>query len=136
MSIKGRYRDPHQRAKLAPAFVTWLLITGFLFQPILTYLATPMLVADRSGNVVLICTLYGIQAVNTGSVEGADDPANQYLCPALSLLHSSHNAQISYPPTIPEVNFHEVAKAVQCPEQEYCREYFHAFLTRGPPRFS
>lgn len=133
--IDFSHKVRRQRTGTVPALIAWLLITGFLFQPILTYLTTPILVADRTGNTIVICTLKGLQTVNLDSPQ-AEALANEDLCPALSLLSYAHSAQISLPPTIPTTTAHTIARIVQRPELNHNREYFHAFLTRGPPHFS
>lgn len=35
--------------------LTWLLVAGFLLQPVLTYLVTPLIVHDTAGRTVVIC---------------------------------------------------------------------------------
>ena len=112
----------------------WLLVLGFLYQPILTYLVTPMPVSDRHGMQVLVCTLKGTQQevfVDLPAISGEQAPLQD--CAAIKLLQLAGTAQISPPQTPPELCLYSIGVLDQTVGQPHHKLHFSAYSSRAPP---
>ena len=81
-------------------FVAWVLVAGFLLQPVLAYLVTPIVAHDAEGQQVVICTLKGSKLVTLELPQLTDNEQTEH-CSALKLYQMAGTAQVSEPPPIP-----------------------------------
>jgi len=88
---------------------TWVLIAGVLLQPVLTYLATPLVAEDGKGHYVLLCTLNGLQEVYVDDLPSLGEQSDDEHCPALKLLQLAGTAQPPAPLHAPAVTLSLVA---------------------------
>jgi len=114
--------------------VTWLLLLGFLFQPVLTYLATPMPFEQPGGILVTVCTLDGVHRevvielppIETQQQEGQD-------CPAIELVQLAATAQPAFDFSFPKVVLYAVGLIAQTTGYAHHRLHFSAYASRAPP---
>ena len=111
---------------------SWLLIAGFLLQPILTYLVTPLVAHDGEGRQVVVCTLKGEKLVTLDLPQLADNDDTEH-CAALKLYQLASTAQVAEPPTVPAVLLYAVAWLQQGADHQYTPGHFSAYSTRAPP---
>ena len=112
----------------------WLLVLGFLYQPILSYLVTPMTVSDRHGMQVLVCTLKGSQQevfVDLPPISGEQAPMED--CSAIKLFQLAGTVQISLPQTAPQLSLYSVGMLDQTVAQQHHKLHFSAYSSRAPP---
>ena len=85
-------------ARQARSITAWVLVAGFLLQPLLSYLVTPWATADARGHLVVMCTLNGLKQVY---VDPADPDQTTQVdsesCPALTLWQLASSAQTPAP---------------------------------------
>lgn len=113
--------------------ITWVLILGFLCQPVLAYLATPMQVTDRNGFHAVVCTLEGSRPeiyIDLPSI--AAEQANQP-CSAIELLQLAGTTQIAFPPVPPAPLLYLVEVRDQTADRQHRRLHFCAYASRAPP---
>lgn len=117
---------------------------GFLFQPVLTYLATPMVGYDAEGHAVVEkCTLMGSKRISNQSPlptrtpePSPNAPDDSEECPVLTLYKIAGTAQITHPPTVLTLTPGN-AKLIVDVEVLHCRAaQFSAYATRAPPLYS
>jgi len=114
-------------------FTTWVLIVGFLCQPILTYLVTPMQVTDKNGFHAVVCTLKGTQEeifIELPSI-AAEQPAAD--CSALKLYQLAGTTQVSLPIGAPAAVLYAVDLLDQTVAEHHHRLHFSAYSSRAPP---
>jgi len=132
------------RARRRRAVVAWALTLGFLLQPVLTYLVTPMVGYDAAGHAVVEeCTLMGAKRLTHHAPLAVElsklapkAPDETEDCPALTLYKMAGTAQIAVPPavvTLPPRNATPFAH-VEMPHRRQVE--FAAYATRAPPRYS
>lgn len=112
---------------------TWVLIVGFLCQPILGYLVTPMSVTDRHGFSAVICTLKGVQKevfIDLPSI--AAEQAGEE-CSAIKLYQLAGTTQISLSLGVPSVVLYSVGLLDQTVSEHHHRLHFSAYSSRAPP---
>lgn len=130
-----RRGDRRQRGRSRSAITVWVLIVGFLLQPVLTYLATPLMAVDGAGERVVICTLEGLKEIALDLPQPGDHGDDEQ-CPALQLLQLVHSAQLAEPPQLPAALLYAVAQVAPRAEHHYHTQWFHAYSTRAPPSVS
>jgi len=118
-----------------PAFTTWVLIAGFLLQPVLAYLVTPVVTHDGAGRQVVVCTLKGAKRVTLKLPQLADNADTEH-CSALKLYQMAGNAQISEPPVPAPVSLYMAVLLDQTAERAHRTLHFSAYSTRAPPSIS
>jgi hypothetical protein len=139
LSIRRFLRARRRRAGVALA-----LTIGFLFQPVLTYLVTPMVGYDAEGNTVVEkCSLMGVKRLShhvplatelSSPVPKAPDEPED--CPALTLYNIAGTAQIALPPTVVTLPPRH-AKPLTHLEIVHLRTMeFTAYAPRAPPPYS
>lgn len=111
---------------------TWVLIVGFLLQPILGYLVTPILTQDSSGQAVVVCTLKGHKTVfvDFPPLVGENDSEH---CSALQLYQIAGTGQLAAPPVMPAISLYAAALLDQTAQFEDRSLHFSAYSTRAPP---
>jgi hypothetical protein len=118
-----------------PDTVVWVLLAAFLLQPVLTYLATPLVTHDTQGQQIVICTLQGEKSVLL-DLPGPDADDGAEHCPALKLYQIASISQISEPPASPVVTLYAVEFLEQTASVAHHTLHFSAYSTRGPPAIS
>lgn len=119
--------------------VVWLLIAGFLLQPILTYLATPVFGHNAEGISVVVCTLQGEKRVTLDlpTLSGAPDSSHSSLdpdhCPALKLFQIAGAAVVSVPTPVPALILLAATVTDQTAAVSHHALHFAAYSTRAPP---
>ena len=117
------------------AFTTWVLIAGFLLQPVLAYLVTPLVTHDQKGQQVVVCTLKGQKLVTLDIPQLADNEDSEH-CAALKLYQMASATQISNPPLAPAVSLYSVEMLDQTTDHQHRSLHFSAYSTRAPPALS
>lgn len=115
--------------------VTWLLLLGFLFQPVLTYLATPMSVQQPDGIRVAVCTLNGMQRevlIELPSIDSQQQAQDD--CPAMELIQLAATAQPAPDFSFPKVVLYAVGLIEQTAGESHHWLHFSAYASRAPPR--
>ncbi len=115
--------------------VAWVLIAGFLLQPVLAYLVTPILAHDKKGRQVVICKQNGTRLVTLELPPLSDNDETEH-CSALKLFQIAGTAQVSTPPATPEVTLYAVELLEQTATHQHHSLFFSAYSTRAPPRIS
>ena len=116
-------------------FTSWVLVAGFLLQPILAYLVTPIVMHDVAGQQVVVCTLQGSKVVTIDIPQLADNEQTEH-CSALKLYQIAGTAQISQPPPIPVVSLYSIQSLDQTAAHSHRSLHFSAYSTRAPPLLS
>lgn len=128
--------NPRLRSERGRAFVSWVLILGFLLQPVLVYLVTPFVAQDTEGHTVVMCTLKGQQWAEIDLPFNLDQPSDQLdaeHCSALKLFQMASTTQVSAPVVASQVLMFSIAAADQTADQPHRRLHFSAYSTRAPP---
>jgi hypothetical protein len=112
--------------------VAWVLIVGFLLQPVLGYLVTPVIVHDKHGQQIVICTLQGEKRITVDIPELAT-PQDAEHCTALKLFQMAGTTPIAEPPTVPEAVLYAISMLEQTAEHQHRFLHFSAYSTRAPP---
>ncbi len=144
MATKDRLRYFQKRNGLLQQLrgqhlVVWLLVIGFLLQPILTYLATPVFGHDAEGVSVVICTLQGEKRVTldlpslAGTPDTSPAPLDLDHCPALKLFQIAGAAAVSAPALGPALMLLAVTVVDQTAVLPHHSLHFAAYSTRAPP---
>jgi hypothetical protein len=123
-----------QSVKRTRAFTAWALIVGFLCQPILTYLVTPMQVTDKHGFTAVMCTLQGTREavfVELPSISGEEAAPTD--CSAIKLYQLAGTTQISLPVEAPAVVLYSVGLLDQTANHQHHSLHFSAYSSRAPP---
>ena len=116
----------------ARRLATWILVVGFLLQPVLGYLVTPLLTKDQQGQQIVICTLHGEKRVTVDIPELAGHDNAEH-CSALKLYQMAGNAPVSEPPVIADVTLYAVEVVDQTARQQHRHLHFSAYASRAPP---
>ena len=130
MSPSGRAALRYPRTR--PTITSWLLIAGFLLQPVLTYLVTPLVAHDGEGRQVVVCTLKGEKLVTLELPQLADSGDTEH-CAALKLYQLAGTAQVAQPPAVPALLLYAVGRLQQGADHRYTPGHFSAYSTRAPP---
>lgn len=117
------------------AFAAWILIAGFLLQPVLAYLVTPLVTHDQKGQQVVVCTLKGQKIVTLDIHQLADNHDSEH-CAALKLYQMAGATQISNPPASPSISLYSVEMLDQTVDHQRHSLHFPAYSTRAPPALS
>ena len=112
--------------------VVWLLIVGFLLQPVLAYLVTPVLTHDVRGQQVVVCTLQGEKVVTIDLPPIVDSQEVEH-CPAIKLYQMAGTVQASEPPAVPSAVLYAVELLDQTARHAHHALHFSAYATRAPP---
>jgi hypothetical protein len=130
-------RSPHQhrRPRTKRAIVAWILIGGFLLQPVLAYLVTPIVTHDVKGLRVVVCTLKGSKAVTIELPHPSDNQGAEH-CSALKLYQMASTAQVSVPAVAPAVTLYAIHLIDQTADRSHRSLHFSAYATRAPPAVS
>ncbi len=124
------------------AFTARLLAIGFLFQPFLTYFSTPMIAVDRTGNKVVICTMYGLKWVDletdleTGLGLDLPDPSDNPVTPQCSVVKFFQMAGTAVQPAqpvVPDVLFSALDAQSLSANPWHNSLYLAAYSARAPP---
>lgn len=132
MAIGGSINRLGRCPKRPRAITAWVLIAGFLLQPVLAYLVTPVLMHDTQGQQVVICTLKGQKILNVDIPQLADNDQTEH-CAALKLYQVAGTTPISRPPAVPVVILYAVQLLEQTAEHSHHSLHFSAYSTRAPP---
>ena len=136
MTDIGRTKRAYRRTGIRHrAFTAWVLIGGFLLQPVLAYLVTPLVAHDGEGRRVVVCTLEGEKLVTLDLPQGADTEPSEH-CSALKLYQMAGTAQVSAPPAPPALSLYSVALLDQTADRPHRSLHFSAYSTRAPPAIS
>ncbi|MCG6967449.1 MAG: hypothetical protein LJE59_13155 [Chromatiaceae bacterium] len=127
--------DWHLGARSRRSATVWVLIVGFLLQPVLAYLVTPLVTHDGKGQQVVVCTLKGSKLVSLDLPQPADNTDTEH-CAALKLYQMAGAAQISQPPAPPCVSLYSIGLLDQAAGRTHRSLHFSAYSTRAPPQFS
>jgi hypothetical protein len=114
------------------ALIAWALIAGFLLQPVLAYLVTPIVAHDGSGQQIVICTLKGSKLVTLDLPALADNDGTEH-CAALKLYQLASAVQISEPSVCPVLSLYTVEMQDQTAYHPQRTLHFSAYSTRAPP---
>lgn len=142
MTSKTAYRISTRRqpSRRAGGMVAWLLIAGYLMQPVLAYLVTPVVSHDSKGQTVVVCTLQGERQVIVdlpqigGAPQDTDTNANGLdHCPALKLFQLAGTGQVVEPLPAPPVMLYSVTVLDQTARLAHRELHFSAYSTRAPP---
>jgi hypothetical protein len=115
--------------------VVYALLAVVLLQPLLAYLATPLVTKDGDGHQIAICTLEGIRLIKV-DIPGLDlDPPPEH-CSALQLVQLSGTTPVTEPPAAPAVVLFAVTLLDQTVRRDHHSLHFSAYSTRAPPRLS
>jgi hypothetical protein len=112
--------------------VAWVLIAGFLLQPVLAYLVTPIVIHDGNDRQIVICTLKGTKRVTLELPQLADNSETEH-CSALMLYQMASTAQVSEPLVSPAVFLYSVELTQQTGGHQHRSLHFSAYSTRAPP---
>lgn len=112
--------------------IAWALIAGFLLQPVLAYLVTPIVAHDGKGRQIVICTLKGSKLVTLELPQLADNDETEH-CAALKLYQLASTVQISEPPVCPVLSLYSVELLDQTAGHQHHTLHFSAYSTRAPP---
>lgn len=110
----------------------WVLIAGFLLQPVLAYLVTPIISHDGKGQQVVICTLKGSKLVTIELPLLAENDETEH-CSALKLYQIASTAQLPTPLIAPAVSLYSVELLQQTATHHHRSLHFSAYSTRAPP---
>jgi hypothetical protein len=124
----------HAGRQPTSAFTTWVLIAGFLLQPVLAYLVTPIVV-HADGQQVVMCTLKGSKLVMIDLPHLADNDQTEH-CSALKLYQMAGTSQISDPSLSTSVSLYSVELLEQTADLQHRSLHFSAYSTRAPPSLS
>lgn len=117
------------------AVTAWILIAGFLLQPVLAYLVTPVVAHDQQGHQVVVCTLKGQKLVTVTLPQLADNEGTEH-CSALKLYQMAGTASLPTPPLAPVVSLYAVTLVDQTAQRDHRSLHFSAYATRAPPALS
>ena len=113
----------------------WVLIAGFLLQPVLAYLVTPIVAHGSDGKQVVVCTLKGSKLVTLELPQLADNDETEH-CSALKLYQMASATQVSEPPVAPAISLYSVELIQQTAGHQHRSLHFSAYSTRAPPSVS
>ena len=113
----------------------WVLIFGFLLQPVLAYLVTPIVTHDGKGLRVIVCTLKGGKAVTLDLPQLAHNRDTEH-CSALKLYQMASAVQVSAPPVAPAITLYDIHLIDQTVDRSHRLLHFSAYSTRAPPALS
>jgi len=112
-----------------------VLIAGFLLQPVLAYLVTPIVVHNAIGQQVVVCTLKGSKMVTSELPQLAESDRTEH-CSALKLYQMASASQVSDPPVSAAVSLYAVKVLEQTADLPHRSLHFSAYSTRAPPSLS
>jgi hypothetical protein len=112
-----------------------VLVAGFLLQPLLAYLVTPLVAHDREGRQVVVCTLKGERLVTLDLPRGVDSEPVEH-CSALKLFQMAGTAQLCAPPPAPAPLLYSNQILDQVAEHPRRSLHFSVYATRAPPALS
>jgi hypothetical protein len=122
------------RTREYQAFFSWLLISGVLFQPVLTYLVTPTVVQDRQGFHTVVCTLKGEQKdvfVGLPSIDASKQAPDD--CPAIKLVQLAGVACLPEMPAVSSSVLYSLGTFAQINRDSHHRIHYSAYSSRAPP---
>ena len=126
---------PDRRGALSPRtqlLTTWVLVVGFLLQPVLGYLVTPLVAHDQQGQQIVVCTLQGEKLVTVDIPQLAGHDSTEH-CSALKLYQMAGSTQVSEPPVVADVTLYAVEVLDQTADHQHRHLHFSAYATRAPP---
>lgn len=123
------------RMRSTRVLTAWVLIAGFLLQPVLAYLVTPIVTHDGGGQQVVVCTLKGAKRVTLDLPQLADNADTEH-CSALKLYQMASTAQVSQPPAPAAVSLYVIALLDRTLERADHALHFSVYSTRAPPALS
>jgi hypothetical protein len=136
LGVKSTMTFPQTRRTLRQgrmrAVTTWVLIGGFLLQPVLAYLVTPFVEDDGKGHQIVVCTLNGQKVVNV-DLPQLDDSQDTEHCSALKLYQMASTAQVSAPAVAPSVALYSIEWLDPTVDHQHRSLHFSAYSTRAPP---
>lgn len=116
----------------AQRITTWVLVVGFLLQPVLGYLVTPLVTHDLNGQQIVVCTLQGEKLVTVDIPQLAEHDNTEH-CSALKLYQMAGNTQVSEPPAVADVTLYAVEVLDQTAQHQHRHLHFSAYASRAPP---
>jgi len=133
--VNNTRQIPYRRGALSKRthlLTTWVLVVGFLLQPVLAYLVTPLVTHDEQGQQIVMCTLQGEKLVTVDIPELARHDSTEH-CSALKLYQMAGSTQVSQPPVVADVTLYAVEVLDQTAEHQHSYLHFSAYTTRAPP---
>jgi hypothetical protein len=131
----NRLGEHHRSQRSARVIAAWVLIVGFLLQPVLVYLVTPIVAHDGKGLRVIVCTLKGDKVVTIDLPQLADNSDTEH-CSALKLYQMASAVQVSAPPVAPAITLYAIHLIDQTVGRSHRSLHFSAYSTRAPPALS
>ena len=123
---------PRALSPRAQRITTWVLVVGFLLQPVLGYLVTPLVTHDLNGQQIVVCTLQGEKLVTVDIPQLAEHDNTEH-CSALKLYQMAGNTQVSEPPAVADVTLYAVEVLDQTAQHQHRHLHFSAYASRAPP---
>jgi hypothetical protein len=130
--MHSRNSNPRRRTRSQRAVAAWLLIAGFLLQPVLAYLVTPLVAHNGNGETIVVCTLKGAKLVTLELPPLTDNEDTEH-CAALKLYQMAGSAAVSEPTPSPSVSLYSVGLLEQTAYRSHRTLHFSAYSTRAPP---
>lgn len=109
-----------------------MLIVGFLLQPVLGYLVTPVIAHDKHGQQIVICTLQGEKRI-TVDIPELTTPEGTEHCAALKLFQMAGTTPVSKPPAVPVAVLYAISMLEQTAGHQHHVLHFSAYSSRAPP---
>jgi hypothetical protein len=121
-----------RRPQPTRTITAWMLIGGFLLQPVLAYLVTPFVDDDGKGHRIVVCTLKGQKLVDVDLPQIADNQDAEH-CSALELFQMASTARVATAPVAPSISLYAVDWLDQTAGHQHRSLHFSAYSTRAPP---
>ena len=115
-----------------------LLMLGFLFQPLMFYLASPWFQTNNATDVTeVVCTLKGTSLQQLDS----DSPMAQILaqddyCPVMELVDMANSVLILDLPNYQPNTFYRIGLLEQTSDHQHHSLHYSAYSSRAPPVYS
>jgi hypothetical protein len=130
-----RRRNRTAPPRVVRPLTTWLLVAGFLLQPVLAYLVTPLIAHDAAGQQVVVCTLEGQKLVTLDLPSAGEGQGSEH-CSALKLFQMAGSAAPSSPLLPPDVGLYAIGPLDQNADHPHRTLHFSAYATRAPPTYA
>jgi hypothetical protein len=135
MRLIDRRRNRTAPPRVVRPLTTWLLVAGFLLQPVLAYLVTPLIAHDAAGQQVVVCTLEGQKLVTLDLPSAGEGQGSEH-CSALKLFQMAGSAAPSSPLLPPDVGLYAIGPLDRNADHQHLTLHFSAYATRAPPTYA